>query len=221
MRQKRQAYFAVAARLVLAPPATVRQVCTELGNRYGIDFMALSDRNALTPGMIAEMQNSGLVEFGGHSMHHAYLSGLDNSAVRSEIAQSKRDCEALLGAPIRHFAYPYGDRGSFGGREKAICHDLGFLTAVTTESSPIYGADRDRLLSLPRLTYNGYFQNTPLLDLLLSGALSRLRDGLPGWLMQALVRNSKPPARSAAANGGRELLPGAQLPGGKYNAAEL
>jgi hypothetical protein len=45
-----------------------------LGDRYGIDFMALSDRNALTAAMIAEMHASGLVEFGGHSAHHAYLS---------------------------------------------------------------------------------------------------------------------------------------------------
>jgi hypothetical protein len=51
---------------------------------------------------------------------------------------------------------------------------------VTTESNTIFPSDRDRLLNLPRLTYNGYFQNTPLLDLLLSGTLPRLRRGLRG-----------------------------------------
>jgi len=220
MQQKRQAYFTIASRFVLAPPADIWQVCSELGDRYGIDFMALSDRNALTAAMIAEMHASGLVEFGGHSAHHAYLSRLEDSAAYSEIEQGKRDCEALLGAEIRHFSYPYGDSGSAGPREAAICRELGFHTAVTTESNTIFASDRDRLLSLPRLTYNGYFQNTPLLDLLLSGTLPRLRRGLSARLIQSPVRNSPPKPRSGAANGGPEILPDARSHEGKYSAAE-
>jgi peptidoglycan/xylan/chitin deacetylase (PgdA/CDA1 family) len=180
MSRKRQAYLTVASLLVLAQPRNIERLCAELGARYGIDFMALSDRNALTPAMIREMHASGLVEFGAHSVRHAYLSRLEDSEARWEITQSKRDCETLIGAEIRHFAYPYGDSGSVGTREAAICRELGFLTAVTTESNTIFPSDRDRLLSLPRLTYNGYFQNTPLLDLLLSGTLPRLRRGLRG-----------------------------------------
>jgi peptidoglycan/xylan/chitin deacetylase (PgdA/CDA1 family) len=220
VRQKRQAYFTIASHFVLAPPADIWQVCSEIGDRYGIDFMALNDRNALTGAMIAEMQASGLVEFGAHSAHHAYLSRLEDSAAHSEIAQSKRDCEALLGAEIRHFSYPYGDRVSAGLREAAICRELGFHTAVTSESNTIFASDRDRLLSLPRLTYNGYFQNTPLLDLLISGTLPRLRRGLPARLMQAPVRNSQPTPRSGAATGGPEILPDARSHEGKYSAAE-
>jgi peptidoglycan/xylan/chitin deacetylase (PgdA/CDA1 family) len=180
IRQKRQVHSAIASRFVLARPGDIRRVCSELGDRYGIDFMALSDRNALSGKMIAEMQASGLVEFGAHSVDHAYLSRLEGSGAHWEIMESKRDCEALVGAEIRHFAYPYGDEGSFGSREMEFCRELGFLTAVTTESNTIFASDRDRLLSLPRLTYNGYFQNTPLLDLLLSGTLPRLRRGLRG-----------------------------------------
>ena len=51
-------------------------------------------------------------------------------------------------------------------------------TAVTTDSNTIFASDHDRLLALPRLSYNGRFQDTPLLDLLLSGALPRLRRGI-------------------------------------------
>jgi len=46
---------------------------------------------------------------------------------------------------------------------------------VTTESNTIFASDRHRLLALPRLTYNGKYQNTPLLELLLSGTLPWLR----------------------------------------------
>lgn len=177
-REKRKVYSAIASRLATAPPAIVRQVCTELELRYGIDFGALGDRNVLTPSMITEMHASGLVEFGAHSVHHACLGRLDDYAARQEIAQSKHDCETLLGGTIRHFAYPYGDSQAAGAREAAFCRDLGFQTAVTTESNTIFASDRARPFLLPRLTLNGRFQGTPLLDLLLSGALPRLRRGL-------------------------------------------
>jgi peptidoglycan/xylan/chitin deacetylase (PgdA/CDA1 family) len=202
MRQKHQAYFAIASRFVVAPPEKIRQACTELGFRYGIDFMALGDRYALTPAMITEMQASGLVEFGAHSVHHARLGRLADSAARWEITQSKRDCEALLSAEVRHFAYPYGDSESAGAREAAFCRELGFRTAVTTESGTIFASDRDRLLALPRLTYNGKYQNTPLLDLLLSGTLPRLRRSLSGRAIQAPIRNFLPTPRSGGASAG-------------------
>jgi len=180
MPQKRQAYLVAASLFVLAQPQQIERACAELGARYAVDFMALTDRNALTPAMIAEMHASGLVEFGAHGVRHAYLSRLEDSDARWEITQSKRDCEALLGVEIRHFAYPYGDSGSVGPREIGFCRESGFHTAVTTESNTIFASDRNRLLALPRLTYNGNFQNTPLLNLLLSGTLPRLRRGLRG-----------------------------------------
>jgi O-antigen/teichoic acid export membrane protein/peptidoglycan/xylan/chitin deacetylase (PgdA/CDA1 family) len=208
MGQKRQAFLTVAPLFVRAQPQGVQRLCAELGARYGIDFMALSDQNALTPAMVREMHASGLVEFGVHSVHHAYLSQLDNSGAHREIMQSKRDCEALVGAEVRHFAYPYGDERSFGSREIKFCRELGFQTAVTTESNTIFASDRDRLLALPRLTYSGTFQDTPLLDLLLSGALPRLRRGLRAWPMSVPVTNSPPTPLSVAASGGPEKLLG-------------
>ena len=174
-RQKRTAYSAIAPKLAAAEPAKVRQVCNELELRYGIDFSELGDRNLLTPSMIAEMQASGLVEFGAHSVHHACLGRLDHATAYHEIAQSKHECEVLLGVTVQHFAYPYGDSQAAGEREAAICRELGFRTAVTTECNTIFVSDRERPFLLPRLTYSGRFQNTPLLDLLLSGTLPRLR----------------------------------------------
>jgi peptidoglycan/xylan/chitin deacetylase (PgdA/CDA1 family)/O-antigen/teichoic acid export membrane protein len=206
-REKRQTYSAIASRFVLARPDAIRKACDELSARYGIDFMALSDRNALTPAMLLEMQASGLVEFGAHGVHHAYLSNLEDDAARLEIEQSKRDCEALLGTEVRHFAYPYGDEKAAGPREAAICREVGFRSAVTTESDTISASDSERLLTLPRLTYNGRFQGAPMLDLLLSGTLPRLRRGIR-ILHQAPLRPSLPTRQSTAANAAPETLLG-------------
>ncbi len=178
MRKKRQAYFAAASLFVPSHPDKIKRACADLGARYGIDFMELSDRNSLTAAMIREMHASGLVEFGAHSVRHPCLSGLDSHDSHWEITEAMRDCRSLLGAEIRHFAYPYGDGNSYGAREIEFCRDAGLLTAVTTESNTIFASDRDRLLALPRLSYTGTFQTTPLLDLLLSGALPKLRRAL-------------------------------------------
>jgi len=189
-RQKSRAYGIISPLLAAADPKTVLQVCTELEFRYGVDFAALSDEHLLTPAMITEMQASGLVEFGAHSVHHACLGRLDEASAFREIAQSKMECEALLGVPVRHFAYPYGDRLSAGEREADICRILGFQTAVTTECNTIFPTDRERPFLLPRLTYNGWFQDTPLLELLLSGTLPALR--------RMLQASPKLPAQSAS-----------------------
>jgi hypothetical protein len=67
----------IASHFVTAPPKKIRQGCAELSDRYGVDFPALSDENVLTLAMIREMHTSGLVEFGAHSAHHAYLGRLE------------------------------------------------------------------------------------------------------------------------------------------------
>src|SRR3546814_3428045 len=54
-QQKRRDFAAIASRLVTAPPASVRQGCAELAQRYCLDFCALVDRNTLTPSMISAM----------------------------------------------------------------------------------------------------------------------------------------------------------------------
>jgi peptidoglycan/xylan/chitin deacetylase (PgdA/CDA1 family) len=208
MAQKRRAYWAITSFLAVAQPREIRRVCAELGRRYGVDFMALTDRNTLTLAMIREMRESGAVEFGAHTVRHLYLSRLTDALARREIVQSKRDCEALVGAEVRHFAYPYGDAGSFGSRELDMCSKVGFRTAVTTDSNTIFASDQNRLLALPRLTYNGRYQSTPLLDLLLSGTLPALRRVLRGRSTSAAVTNALPLAGSGAASDFRGMPPG-------------
>jgi hypothetical protein len=59
LKEKAAAYRVLASRLALASPAVVREFCDDVGSRYAIDFMKLSDRNALTPAMLGEMRASG------------------------------------------------------------------------------------------------------------------------------------------------------------------
>jgi peptidoglycan/xylan/chitin deacetylase (PgdA/CDA1 family) len=190
-RAKRKAFNTVAARLACAHPDAIRRTCDWIADFCGIDVVAASDRAALTPAMIHEMRDSGLVEFGAHSASHPRLSGLDNAEALSEIERSKRDCETLVGRAIRHFAYPFGDAAAAGDREAAICAELGFASAVTTEGRPLFPADSARPFALPRLTFNGSLRPDLQLDLLLSGALPAARRQ---WQR---LRGRRPPASRA------------------------
>ncbi|MGB7546894.1 MAG: polysaccharide deacetylase family protein, partial [Terracidiphilus sp.] len=49
------------------------------------------------------------IEFGAHGRTHADLTKLSAEERASEIAGSKSDLSALLGAPVVSFAYPYGE----------------------------------------------------------------------------------------------------------------
>jgi peptidoglycan/xylan/chitin deacetylase (PgdA/CDA1 family) len=176
--EKRRAYIRIATRLADAMPEECRDICAQLGAATGVDFVGMTVQQSLSPRMMAEMQASGLVEFGAHSVSHTNLRRLEFDDARREIAQSRRELQDLLGVEVRHFAYPYGAPHAAGPREFALCRALGFRSAVTTRMDTVTQADRARLHALPRLMFNGEFQDTPLLDLLLSGTLPKTRAAL-------------------------------------------
>src|SRR6266581_3236262 len=89
--------------------------------------------------------------FAAYGISHAALSTLEPGQARCEMADNKIYLERLLDRDVTHFAYPYGDPRACGKREAEIAHELGFLSAVTVEASPIYPQHRHRMHSLPRI----------------------------------------------------------------------
>ncbi|MGN0886039.1 MAG: polysaccharide deacetylase family protein [Candidatus Spyradenecus sp.] len=67
-----------------------------------------SDSAFLTPAQIREMAASGLVEFGGHTVHHQRLDEVPLEVAEREIRENRAWLTQLLGAAPRAFAYPCG-----------------------------------------------------------------------------------------------------------------
>jgi peptidoglycan/xylan/chitin deacetylase (PgdA/CDA1 family) len=67
----------------------------------------LRNPERMTPQQILQLRADGH-EIGAHSISHPDLSALGPADVDLQLAQSQRDLEALLGAPVRNFAYPFG-----------------------------------------------------------------------------------------------------------------
>jgi len=74
----------------------------------GVDEAQLAAFRPLTWEMLAEMQRHG-VAVGAHTRSHPLLTHETPATVHAEVAGSRRDLEARLGRPVRHFAYPAGD----------------------------------------------------------------------------------------------------------------
>lgn len=62
----------------------------------------------LSKEQIIKMQESGLIEFGSHTLNHQNLLNISREEAKKEIALSKKEVEALTGKACRAFAYPYG-----------------------------------------------------------------------------------------------------------------
>jgi peptidoglycan/xylan/chitin deacetylase (PgdA/CDA1 family) len=92
----------------------------------------------------------GLVEIGAHTVTHPVLSDLSEADQRREVRQSRAELEALLGRPVRLFAYPFGQRDHYtAGTVKAV-REAGFALACST----LPGCVRRRTsrFALPRFT---------------------------------------------------------------------
>jgi peptidoglycan/xylan/chitin deacetylase (PgdA/CDA1 family) len=64
---------------------------------------------------VHEMEASGLVTFGGHTMHHPDLGSLvDHAEIEREVAECRTVLEQRLGHPVKSFAYPFGSTGEYG-----------------------------------------------------------------------------------------------------------
>jgi len=80
---------------------------------------------------------------GSHTMTHPNLAHVaDEADLRFELAQSKSRLEHELKAPAIHFSYPCPIlQPHWSARSVQICRELGYRTAVTTNSGPVYSGD--------------------------------------------------------------------------------
>ncbi len=95
---------------------------------------------------IKAMVDSGLVEFGGHTLSHPKLTTLTKEQKLKEIAENKAQLEAITRQSALSFAYPYGD---LDDETKQIAKEAGYPIAVATDSGPL--ANHEDLFEIRRI----------------------------------------------------------------------
>ena len=123
-----------AIRKVLAvwrrrPPAERRARADALAARVGATLPAdLTMRDD----QVRMLRSAGM-EIGAHTVSHPILRTLSAGEARDEIAESREHLQALLGEPVRLFAYPNGRPNlDYSAEHTRIVRELGFDAAVST-----------------------------------------------------------------------------------------
>jgi peptidoglycan/xylan/chitin deacetylase (PgdA/CDA1 family) len=145
--QRRQAITTLLGKLKYMPMAQrleqVEAIAALVPGKLRRDLM-------MTPAQVRQLHDAG-IEIGGHTVHHPIIARLPAAAARQEIADGKHALEAIIGAPVRLFAYPNGKPGQdYHAEHVDMVRQLGFEAAVSTS----WGAARpgSDLFQLPRFT---------------------------------------------------------------------
>ena len=110
--------------------ATCYMVSRRTGQYNDWDAADLNVQKPLmSDAQVKEWHAAGM-EVGAHSRTHPRLTNCTDAELLAEIAGSKSDLEALIGAPVTQFCYPYGDRDD---RVVSAVRHAGYSAATTTQ----------------------------------------------------------------------------------------
>lgn len=101
------------------------------------------DSPPLTRDMLKACAAHPLVTIGGHTCNHRFLPQLSPEDIEREVREDKAWLETELGAPVRVFAYPFGNHDAVVA---SVVSGVGYETAMTTESDFVTVRDSEFLL---------------------------------------------------------------------------
>ena len=109
---------------------------------------AINTNGMLSLNQIKEMQASGLVEYGSHTITHRELNTLTATQQLQEMTGSKQWLEANLGQKIIYLCYPVG---RFNNQSLLAAKQAGYLLATTTQPGVAWSQNPSNLYQLKRL----------------------------------------------------------------------
>jgi peptidoglycan/xylan/chitin deacetylase (PgdA/CDA1 family) len=123
---------AVVAKLKRLPPDQRDPLVQRVRERLGADDIDLSAFAMMDWGEVDELDASGLVTFGGHTINHEILSPLSDEELASEVEGSMQTVFARLRSVSRVFAYPNGTAADFDSRAAHAVRQAGGTAALST-----------------------------------------------------------------------------------------
>lgn len=109
--------------------ATCYAISEMLGKTNAWDrSIGVPEKDLMSNADLLTWHNAGM-EVGSHTRSHAQLTGLSMAHAQTEIFESKKALEQLIGTEVRHFCYPYG---KFSDVHVQMVKEAGYVTATTT-----------------------------------------------------------------------------------------
>lgn len=109
-------------------PATIFIITDRIGKQGVYDQV---DSKYLDLNQIHEMQSSGLVDIGSHTITHPCLSEISEDTARKEIIESKKLLESSIQAQVQFFSFPYGGAQTFSSKHIDFILEAGYMAAFT------------------------------------------------------------------------------------------
>lgn len=103
----------------------------------------------MTVNDLIDVEKSGLVTIGAHTLNHPILYNEDDANCKYELKESVYELSTVLKHEIKYFAYPNGIPNlDFNEREQSYLKEIGIYLAFTTESRNMSSSDHP--LCIPR-----------------------------------------------------------------------
>lgn len=135
-----QLYHSIWSKLINLPALEIERALDEIIKWANFDPEPRSLYRPMEPDELIDLESSGWIEVGAHTVNHVALARHPIKIQELEISQSKKYLENILGHSIQTFTYPFGnyDRDTISIVKKA-----GFDCACTTVEETVWkGSDR-------------------------------------------------------------------------------
>lgn len=121
---------------LLYPLSTIERshLLDQLLDDAGCETILRPTHRMMTLEEISSIQPTSIIEVGGHTVTHPFLSTLPYAAQQKEIQENKVQLEEICGHSIESFAYPHGN---YNTQTSQIVREVGFSCACTTVGNTV------------------------------------------------------------------------------------
>ena len=141
----------------------------EFARQKGLEPLAITGDLVMDADELKALAAHPLASLGAHTVSHRATGRLSTDEARQEMQQSADWVKRLTGRRPETFAFPYGTREAVSERDETLARGIGFSVAVTTRPGTLDRKNADRLTALPRISLNGYYQQSRYVSALASG----------------------------------------------------
>ncbi len=167
--EKYELFAYLSAWLRKLPPAELSIAIRDLCSRHSVDLAVLSREASMDWADIARLAADPNVTIGSATVHYPVLANLRDADAQREITMGKAVLETALRRPVRHMAYPFGDRYSFRRSDVVLAEQAGFVSAASTMPGVVQSEGRTHLHMLPRIAWDGRSRSLRALKVLMAG----------------------------------------------------
>lgn len=141
----------------------------QLARRHGVEPLAVTAELTMDREELRAIARHPLCSLGAHTLSHRAVSRLDRNEAFAEMVGSADFVEGICGIRPTTIAYPYGTRQAVHERDYQLAREAGFSVAVTTQPGTLCNKAAGRMTGLPRISLNGFYQQTRYVSALASG----------------------------------------------------